>query len=280
MQKKRNIKYFEQRLNEQIKLLKKRVSDYKVGDEIEAYQIATILRTLLHDTKNSKSIFKHVGIKDKVYFFTCASPYLFINLIPYTGLVIQKATTGKGFEYVSNMESEDKQIICVKFEDWWNQIIIDDKQKRYTRADIVKYIANKEGACHLQEEVDEDYDKLFNENTIGFIYFDPFRNEESGPLNNLLFISLYVIAQELLNSIEFFKYYYKKEVHTTRKKHNNLKVFMHKDESQARVFTISEDYREYLFKGSDELGFKMAERELYEEKIETEKYSLTRIVII
>lgn len=31
------------------------------------------------------------------------------------------------------------------FNDWWNEIIFDDKKNKFTRRDIVTYVANQDG---------------------------------------------------------------------------------------------------------------------------------------
>lgn len=34
------------------------------------------------------------------------------------------------------------------FNDWWNEIIFDDKKNKFTRRDIVTYVANQDGGAH------------------------------------------------------------------------------------------------------------------------------------
>jgi len=60
-----NEKDFEKKLDQQLKFLKASISAFDQGDEDEAIRIATILRVLFHDTRNSESLLKHLLLKNR-----------------------------------------------------------------------------------------------------------------------------------------------------------------------------------------------------------------------
>ena len=54
------------------------------------------------------------------------------------------------------------------FNDWWNEIIFDDKKNKFTRHDIVTYVANQDGGAHVDSELDESYATLTKMNSLGW----------------------------------------------------------------------------------------------------------------
>lgn len=193
-------------------LLTKRLKDYEDGDHTEAYQIASLLRVLLHDTRQSKSILKQMNSKDKIMFQSTAGVYNPLNLIAYTGLVMMRMTVGKGVEYIGKSRDENpgsfNGIMYYKFDDWWAEVVVDDKKRMYTRKDLVLHVANKEGGSHLDIEVQNRTYKLFYENSVGWksIVEDKQGNviSESDPINNLVLESIYEIGIEVVNSFKEF----------------------------------------------------------------------------
>lgn len=255
------------------------MNDFKAGDETEAYQIANILRSLLHDTGKSTSVLSYIDWKEKMFYYSSAAPYSFINLMPYNGLVYQKITVGKGVEYVSGMDDKERQIICLSFDDWWNQIVIDDKNEKFTRKDLVLYIANKEGGCHVDAEVDENYDELFNYNSIGWEYIESHMESGVNPLNNIVFMSIYATAQELYKTIEFYKNFVGKAYSEHENRFTEVKAFMHKRQDGKRVFSPGKEFNEYLYRGANESGFKMTVRTFIRQSIQLHDMELGRTII-
>ena len=51
------------------------------------------------------------------------------------------------------------------FNDWWNEINFDDKKNKFTRRDIVTYVANQDGGAHVDPELDESYATLTKMNS-------------------------------------------------------------------------------------------------------------------
>jgi hypothetical protein len=61
-----------QHLHEQMTFLRGSAESYDAGDFSEAKRLATTLRLLLHDTKKSRSLLTHLGLKNKLRFVDTA----------------------------------------------------------------------------------------------------------------------------------------------------------------------------------------------------------------
>lgn len=287
MQIKRDMNYIETKFKEQLKLLKKRIVDYEKGDQIEAYQIASILRVLLHDTKRSTSILRHLKIKDKVMFQSLASPYSTLNIAPYLGLLSLRITSGYGLEYVGNCKSKNqeqifKREIFYRFEDWWNEIVIDDKKEVYTRRDLVLHVANKEGGSHLDIKVDININELMNKNSIGWKYSQKDLNSnlkiESDPVNNPVLETIYVIANEFIESINQFQLFHKKRSNIYEKKLEGTYSYMIFN-GNKKAFLLFNKMNDWAEKEIRNENFTVTERCLYSQKIVSDSHILTRVVL-
>ncbi len=82
------------------------------------------------------------------------------------------------------------------FNDWWNEIIFDDKKNKFTRRDIVTYVANQDGGVHVDPELDESYATLTKMNSLGWTDYNV-----NKPLNNPAYQAIRTIANEVLYSI-------------------------------------------------------------------------------
>ena len=106
---------------------------------------------------------------------------------------------------------------------WWNEIIFDDKKSLFSRSDIVRIVADKEGGAHVDSKLPDNYHELTNLNSLGnkFIY----QNEDGGlseidMRNNPAYVSIRVIAQELLHSLDIYQNWFL----FNRSKHKSLYV--------------------------------------------------------
>ena len=54
------------------------------------------------------------------------------------------------------------------FEDWWNEIIFDDTKNKFTRRDIITFVANQDGGAHVDDELHEKYAMLGKMNSLGW----------------------------------------------------------------------------------------------------------------
>ena len=193
------------KLNEQIKLLGKRCHDYDAGDESEALEIATRLRVLLHDTKRQASILKHLKIKNNLMLYSFAQPYFGRNVLPYSGLSEFTLNPKQGLEYTCPKVSNEYKLLL--FDDWWSEVVIDDQQNCFSRENIVLNVADTDGGAHIDPSIGEDYAKVTQENSMGFLGKRPIDSTPKPPINNIMYQTVRMIARELICSLNFYNKY-------------------------------------------------------------------------
>jgi hypothetical protein len=156
-------------LQEQIHFLSSSCKSYDDGYRGEAKRIASVIRTLVHDTKNSISLLKQLDSKN-IYFYNTSLPINLKNLMPHMGLIgIQHSPTG--IEYWPPLDDGPPsryQKKWVTFDTWWNEIVLDDKMKRFSRKDLVLFVTNKDGGSHVDPVLEVAYANLSRKNSLGW----------------------------------------------------------------------------------------------------------------
>ena len=115
--------------DDQINFLIREVNEFDNGSENEARRIASCLRILLHETKYSKSLVGQIGIN--LIYFSSSSFYNPANLLTsWTLLTLRLGPDG--IQYLPNIiYDKDSRYFCYTFDDWWNEVIFDDKTLFY-----------------------------------------------------------------------------------------------------------------------------------------------------
>ncbi len=157
-------------LKEQIGFLLRSANSYDNGFIGESKRLALTIRVLLHDTGSSPSLLTQLGKKNIGFYDTCID-YNPRNLAPHMGLIMMKLSTGSGAEYVAPLDnlSPPRMKGKVSIHDWWNKIVFKDTSGNlFTRGEIIKTLANKEGGAHVDPELDADYVNLSKFNSLGW----------------------------------------------------------------------------------------------------------------
>jgi hypothetical protein len=163
-------KELEAHLGEQLHFLEVSAESFDKGDDSEAKRMAVHIRTLLHDTPNSQSLLKLLGLKEKTVFIDSSSDKE--DIVSYTGLVL-KSVGPKGGRYIAPLDDAPPNQVFkkVSFDDYWEKdIFIDNKGGHFSRKRLVLAIANKDGGAHVDPELDKEYAELTKENSLGWIY--------------------------------------------------------------------------------------------------------------
>ena len=189
--------------NDQIRFIQKSIIEFDAGDEKEAKRIATNLRILFHNTRNSKSIFKQLNLQ--MTFYSCADLYTPSNLLT-SWTLLNIIFISNEIQYQAKL-SNSSRCFFLRFDDWWNEIIFDDHYNRFTRRDIVLYIADQDGGAHVDPAINELFAKLSKMNSLGW-------SDRNGniPTNNPAYHAIRAIANELLISICFSQIGLKKRI--------------------------------------------------------------------
>ncbi|MGQ7458343.1 hypothetical protein ACTGU6_10270 [Streptococcus suis] len=191
----KNSDELEEHWNDQISYLKRSIDYFDEGNETEARRIATSLRILLHQTNFSQSLVRQLNR----CFLYLSSGYLYTpsNLLS-TWILLVLEMKDDQLTYKPNLDffEKGKRLFYLTFEDWWNEIIFDDKQNVFTRKDIVLFVANNDGGAHVDPELEESFALLTKYNSLGFT-----NTYGNSPLSNPIYQAVRVIAEEFLLSV-------------------------------------------------------------------------------
>jgi len=156
-------------LEEQIRFLKKSAEDFDKGNKAESKRIAHTIRLLLHDTSSSKSLLGQLQLKS-IHFLDTSYDVEDTSCLSKFGLVMMALSQGE-FKprCITPPKPWGEPRELKSFEDWWNKIvIIDSENNHFTRKDLILGLANKDGGSHVDPELDEAYNKLTRQNSIGW----------------------------------------------------------------------------------------------------------------
>lgn len=182
-----------------LRFLERSCKEYDQGDSSEAKRMAVSLRVLLHNTKNSKSLLSQLKMDD-VLFWSSGDLYTPSNLLSSFPLCTI-SITDKEVLFHPLLSGNSRRTFYLRFDDWWNEIIFDDKNSCLTRRDIVLYVADKDGGAHVDPVLTKVYADLVKKNFLNFSISN--NGFELTPRNNPAFAALRQISFELLQSVKF-----------------------------------------------------------------------------
>jgi hypothetical protein len=143
-------------LARQLSFLDRSAAAYDRGDRDEAYRIAVAIRVLLHDTRRSTSILKHLNAKDVPLLSTVmAGPR---NALFFDGMNLLTISPGKIVGSPKLGQGPIRRMVSV--DDWWNEPIFTISRTETSRKDVVLGAANKDGGAHVDHALDADYERL------------------------------------------------------------------------------------------------------------------------
>ncbi len=165
-----------------------------------AITIANRLRMLLNDEGRNRSLLEQLHLKKKLL-FDLSSVDLASNLI-FSAKLLGVGVQADRFFWTPNEVSRMYNVVG-SFEEWWNEIIIDDKgenSNQVSRRDVVLTLCDKEGGAHLDPDFDGAYYTIqFEKGWRLFV-----NGEERSSENNSFAESVFVIAGELLSAIDLY----------------------------------------------------------------------------
>ncbi|WP_373033923.1 hypothetical protein [Sulfurovum sp.] len=188
-------------LKENLGFLKASATSFDNGNLGEAKRLAVSIRVLLHDTKQSKSLFRLLKLKQDFDFLDTAHDYDPANLISHHGLVGLRISS-EGSSYIAFLGDGPNTAAFknISFSQWWNKIVISDSKKnQFTRKELILALANKDGGAHVDPNLDEAYAHLTRYNSVGWISSS---NGKETPMNHVELFSVRQIAYEFIESLE------------------------------------------------------------------------------
>lgn len=197
-------------LKQQLSFLESSCKAFDEGNEGEALRIAVVIRTLVHDTPNSKSLLEQLGLKSSIKFIDSADP---IDPVPtkelYKGRQLM-ALSGMPGLFAVSMSTQGAKLLprlemamnargAVSFDDWWvSGCIPGENGARHSRSWLIKQMANKEGGAHVDPEINRLYSQL-KQTTMGMTVI---AGNVSGFTNSPADVSVRQVAWELVKSLQ------------------------------------------------------------------------------
>lgn len=187
-------------LAEQIEFLKSSVLVFDRGNHSEAKRLATVIRTLLHDTKSSKSLLGQLGMKSLLFWDTSfrvpsADLSNASRVGPYEGLVCLNIGPS-GSRFIAPLDEPPTPPRKVSFEEYWiKSILIDNNRKLFSRRDLILNLTNKDGGVHIDPFLPNDYAALSRSNSLGW------KDEAGKPLIDVELVVVRQIAHEVLKTL-------------------------------------------------------------------------------
>jgi hypothetical protein len=188
----------EQHLYEQIHFLELSCISFDSGFIHESKRIATTIRVLLHDTNSSTSLLSQLNLKHKLGFYDTCLDFNPNNKITSNGLIM--ISVGSEAKYLAPLANSPIGLSVLKpFEDWWDKLVFANPAGvGYTRADLIKLLANKEGGSHVDPNLNKAYQKL---KTGEFLEVSYLSDGTTTPITDAEAFAVRQIAFELIQSL-------------------------------------------------------------------------------
>lgn len=197
----------ERKLHEHIQLIEASLKNYDNGLEAESMRLATSIRVLVHDTNQSKSLLKHLNVKEKIAYFDSVlinefvAPKVKEALFPNFSHTFTNDTIK-----VSPVSFDKSKVLINNFENWWNGIITKwNNNVVISRKELVLNIVNKDGGAHIDSDLKLGI-QYANVTRGGHLHFTgkDHNGNSIEQVNSPEKPLIYLIAKELISSIKEF----------------------------------------------------------------------------
>ena len=202
---------FQRLLSSHVGFLKRSCWLFDQGHEDEALRIATSLRVLFHDTRQSTSLLTHLGMKnapDAVMLGTKRRE-------PGTGVWWQdflgvQITLASSEPVRATPLCHTTQYSVQAIDDWWSrETLFAYDEGSYTRRSVVLAIANRDGGAHVDDKLQQFYRRLIaHTEGLGLNGQDlewngpaPFDTSVTQYARNVHLVLMRVFAHEVLSTV-------------------------------------------------------------------------------
>jgi hypothetical protein len=155
---------------------------------------------------NHKSILDHLGITDSVQFPTTVPD----GSQSGTPLIHASLTCIRKDEWVIELVPNGRAAMqtgrTLKFDDWWNEKVLDKgKGQKLSRKDIIRILRDRDGGAHYDANVKDPLVGAALQGQItGFLYKNPDGHEV--PIPNPLETTMRQIAEELRQVLRYLRF--------------------------------------------------------------------------
>jgi hypothetical protein len=200
------------KLREQVGFLVRSCEAFDSGAREEGHRLAVVIRVLVHDTKQSRSLLGQLGIKEKLRFTDTAlhhsakprhlggNRYVVTSAV-HAGLVgWEGGPHGWRFFPLLDDLSEERQNPPLPFGDWWFKVFLrDTKRNALTRKHVTLDVANKQGGAHVAETITNVLRDITSGESL------PFRtgveSEQGSPIAGIDLVTMRQIAHEMHDTL-------------------------------------------------------------------------------
>ena len=188
---------FKAHLEKQLGFLSRSCQSYDAGFTDEAIRIATVIRVIIHQTKSSTSLLKHLNATTINLLSTTLEPSA--QTISFVGMGMMQIGSDNSEYYPQLGDGPINEIIPLS--KWWNQVVIVlDAKHRISRKQIVLAAANKDGGAHVDSKLTAEYAALSKNGAVGTFVCESQTKRDESPIENAHLVSLRQMAYELLHS--------------------------------------------------------------------------------
>ena len=183
-------------LRRQLEYLRRSCELYDAGHSDEAVRLAVVIRVLIHDTKNSKSLLRQMRVKDQMKLATSFGLFekLPENFQPTSVLPLLACSVESGTSAPFPLRVPP---ILITVKEWWDEVVWMQKST-LTRKEIILGTANKEGGAHVHAAAPEIIREL--RQGLSQVSSLKINGVEVGTPENYHFLLIRQFAHELLNS--------------------------------------------------------------------------------
>ena len=134
-------------------------TSYDAGALHEAIRLATSIRVIVHNTKNSTSLLSHLGARHIRLLSTVAANEISKGTFMFHGLGGMSFDGDGRMGHMPLLEKAGTSL-PTKVEDWWDQVVYVSRPHRVRRRDLVLGAANQDGGAHVDRKLAPTYEML------------------------------------------------------------------------------------------------------------------------
>jgi len=193
---------FVEHLKKQLGFLERSCRSYDEGYIDEGVRIATVIRVLVHNTRTSTSLLKHLNATTINMLSTTVEPSP--QTVSFVGMGMMRVGDGESRYFPQLGNGPINELIPVS--KWWDQVVmVMGKEQRISRRRIVLAAANKDGGAHVDSKLTKDYEALSQDGAAGYFGYVSDGKQTEKPITHAHLVSLRQMAYEILNSPDLSK---------------------------------------------------------------------------
>lgn len=184
-------------------------ASYDAGTEAEAKRLAVVIRVLVHQTGQSKSLLTQLKVQDKLNFLDTADPINPKNLLSTPGLLLMRMQMKEDgtseTRYIPPLGMERPHPPRQRgFPGWWTGPVLKTDDGLWTRKQLVISLANQEGGAHVDPDLNNKFEKVVTDNGLGWRTVTDLAKDPVGvpALGNPVAGAVRQIAYELETSLD------------------------------------------------------------------------------